>query len=227
MAASLTGGLDGGERRRGGGATATSSGGRRGSPAALHGRGRGRIRRGIEGGEGGEASPARNRATAHQNGRIAAAGGGGTALLGSSSCTRGRRGEERGGGDKAEGEAADKDTRGARIAGAGREDGRRRRRVRRAEQNRGGEGEADGWARRGKIYLFLFFPWAVTEGVVVDRILRTDSLHLGFEVGEVVGLGDPEEPIRVLLLQNAVGWVCSADRQYICEAVGSPGKTDQ
>ena len=75
VAVSLTGGLDGGERRRGNGATPTSGGGRRGSPAALQGRGRGRIRRGIEGGEGGEASPARNRATAHRRRRIAAAGG--------------------------------------------------------------------------------------------------------------------------------------------------------
>ena len=75
VAASLTGGLDGWERRRGGGATATSGGRRRGSPVALQGRGRGRIRRGIEGGEGGEASPARNLATAHRRRRIAAAGG--------------------------------------------------------------------------------------------------------------------------------------------------------
>jgi len=49
VAASLTGGLDGGERRRGGGAASRGGGGRRRSPAALQGGRRGRVRGKIEG----------------------------------------------------------------------------------------------------------------------------------------------------------------------------------
>ena len=70
----------------------------------------------------------------------------------------------------------DKDARGARIAGAWREDGRRRRRVRRAEQNReeeekrrltGGPGEEK--------FILSFFSWAVT---VVPLNIFPDSSHL-------------------------------------------------
>jgi len=52
----------------------------------------------------------------------------------------------------------------ARMNGTCPEDGRRRRAMcaRGAEQNRGGEGEADRWARRGFLFYFLFFLWAVT-----------------------------------------------------------------
>ena len=70
MAASLTGGLDGGEWRRRSGATSRGGGGRTGAAAALQGRGKGQMRAKIKGGEGGEALPAKNRATDHRGRRI-------------------------------------------------------------------------------------------------------------------------------------------------------------
>ena len=59
-------------RRRGGG-------GRRRSPTALHGERRGRVRRGIERGEGEDAPHVRNRVTAHRRRRIDGEGGARTA----------------------------------------------------------------------------------------------------------------------------------------------------
>jgi len=60
VAASLTRGLDGGERRRGGGAASRGGGGQRRSPAALQGGRRGRVRGEIERGKGGDAPRARD-----------------------------------------------------------------------------------------------------------------------------------------------------------------------
>ena len=82
MAASLTGNSDSGERRRRSGATSRGGGGRTRAVTALQGRGKGRMRVKINGGEGGEALPAKNRATAHRGRRI---GGGkelGAAVMG-------------------------------------------------------------------------------------------------------------------------------------------------
>ena len=70
VAASLTGGGAGEEWQRTGGATALGGGGRTGAAAALQGRGKGRMRAKIKGGEGEEALPAKNRATAHRGRRI-------------------------------------------------------------------------------------------------------------------------------------------------------------
>jgi len=72
-AVNLTGGGADGKRRRTGGATALGGGRPRRAAAALRGEGRGRVRRGIEGGRRVEASYARNRGGAHRRWRTAAA----------------------------------------------------------------------------------------------------------------------------------------------------------
>ena len=69
-AADLTGDGADGERRRAGSAVANGGCGRRATPAALHGEGRGRVRKEIGGGRHKEAPHARNWRGTHRGRRI-------------------------------------------------------------------------------------------------------------------------------------------------------------
>ena len=52
-------------------------------------------------------------------------------------------------------------------------------------------------------------------------MICTYFLHLGFELGEVVALGDTEVPVGELVLVDAVRRVCHADGQYCRGAIGT------
>ena len=52
-------------------------------------------------------------------------------------------------------------------------------------------------------------------------MICTYFLHLGFELGEVVALGDTEEPVGEVVLVDAVRRVCHADGQYCRGAIGT------
>ena len=65
-AVDLTGDSADGERRRAGSAAVNGGCGRRATPAALHGKGGGRVRKGNEGGRCEEAPHARNRGGTHR-----------------------------------------------------------------------------------------------------------------------------------------------------------------
>lgn len=52
------------------------------------------------------------------------------------------------------------------------------------------------------------------------RMLLTCFLHDVFEVAEVIALGDPEVPVGVLILRDAVRRVRRADGEHARGAVG-------
>ena len=49
----------------------------------------------------------------------------------------------------------------------------------------------------------------------------TCFLHGVLEVGEVIALGDPEVPVGVLVLRDAVRWVRRTDGEHARGAVGA------